>query len=69
MSKVQTEAEAQLGSLKQQMEQLRADVQGQLSERAEAEERRLKELKQRCMSAGEWGSLCGFEERVKEGVL
>jgi hypothetical protein len=47
MAKVQTEAEAQLEGLRQQMEQLKRDVQAQLAERSEAESSRLKELEQR----------------------
>lgn len=47
MSKVQTEAEAQLDSLTKQMEQLKRDVQAQLTERSEAEDRKLKDLEQR----------------------
>lgn len=47
MTKVQTEAEAQLGGLTQQLEQLKRDVATQLAERAEAELRKLKELEDR----------------------
>jgi hypothetical protein len=47
MSKVQTEAEAQLDSLTKQMEQLKRDVQAQLTERSEAEDMKLKGLEQR----------------------
>lgn len=47
MAKVQTEAEGQLEGLRQQMEQLKQDVQAQLAERSDAESSRLKELEQR----------------------
>lgn len=48
MAKCQAEAEAQLGSLTQQMEQLKRDVQAQLAERGEAQAKTLQELEDRC---------------------